>query len=63
MVSPVIIPDDYSGYTGEERRVVEATFSDDDPEIGRIQRFSVKEVMTVIQSDNGLTHIPYPKYI
>lgn len=44
MVSPVIIPDNYSGYTGEERRVVEATFSDDDPEIGPIQRLSVKEV-------------------
>lgn len=44
MISPVIIPDDYSGYTGEERRVVEATFWLDDPEIGPIQRFSVKEV-------------------
>lgn len=44
MVSPVIIPDDYSGYAGEDRRVVEATFPHDDPEIGPIHRFNVKEV-------------------
>lgn len=45
MISPLFIPDDYGGYTGDERKAVEAALSEDDyPEIGPIQRFSVKEV-------------------
>jgi len=42
MLSPVFLPDDYSGYTGEEKEMIATAVDDADVELGPIQRFSVK---------------------
>lgn len=44
MLSPIYLPDDYSGYMGEEKEMIAKAVDDADVELGPIQRFSVKSV-------------------
>ncbi|MFZ3385382.1 MAG: hypothetical protein WA144_15795 [Candidatus Methanoperedens sp.] len=44
MLSPIYLPDEYSGYIGEEKEMIEKAVDDADVELGPIQRFSVKSV-------------------
>lgn len=45
MISPVMIPDDYSGLTGKKKEVAEAAIRETDKEWGLlIQRFSIKNI-------------------
>mgnify|MGYP000044198074 CR=1 FL=1 len=48
MVSPVIIPDDYSGYTGKEREIAEVAVRATDPgERGLIERYRIEKVQNI----------------
>lgn len=42
MLSPIYLPDEYSGYIGEEKEMIAKAVDDADVELGPIQRFSVK---------------------
>lgn len=42
MLSPIYIPNDYSGYVGEEKEIIAKAVDDADVELGPIQRISVK---------------------
>lgn len=42
MLSPIYIPNDYSGYVGEEKEIIAKAVDDADIELGPIQRISVK---------------------
>ena len=45
MLSPIYLPDEYSGYIGEEKEMIEKAVDDADVELGPIQRFSVKSLI------------------
>jgi len=44
ILSPVFLPNDYSGYVGEEREIIAKPVDDADVELGPIQRFGVNSV-------------------
>ena len=48
MVSPVAVPDNYSGYTGEEREIAEVAIKGTDPgERGLIERYKIEKVRKI----------------
>ncbi|MFO7967842.1 MAG: hypothetical protein R6U44_09625 [Archaeoglobaceae archaeon] len=59
MISPVILPNDYSGLSGEEREVAEAAVRETDMEWGLpIQRFSIENI-TKSDSEWGVEVVQY----